>query len=175
MLHSYINKEFLEDYIPTVMDVHKMEITTKSQQLDIVIHDTAGQEDFKDICKITLLDADTILVCHSINSYNSLKQAQDCWIPAVKGLTHSPPFMLVGTKRDLENGESTQNVDEELATKMAKEHGAQAYARCSSKTYGLSNGKNGSVEKVFKKAFQIGSAFKLNGQEGLKNKKCLLF
>ena len=52
---------------------------------------------------------DVILVCFSVNSYASLQNVQDRWIPEVTHHCPNTPIILVGTQSDLREQPRDQN------------------------------------------------------------------
>jgi len=90
--------------------------------------DTAGQEDYPGLQRLSYPGADVVLICFSLNSPDSLENVWRKWVPEIKGV----PFLLVGNKRDLrDGGKRADRVSDGEA--MALSIDAVAFMECSAK------------------------------------------
>ena len=116
---------------------------TCSNQMELELWDTAGQEDFDRLRPLSYPDTDVLLVCFSVVSPDSLTNVFEKWAPEVKHFCQEVPIILVGTKRDLRTDPKVVDTLERTKQKpvsfeegcLAAEHiGAYGYCECSAKT-----------------------------------------
>ncbi|GFO21734.1 ras-like GTP-binding protein rho1 [Plakobranchus ocellatus] len=98
---------FPEDYVPTVFENYVTDIVVDGKQVELVLWDTAGQEDYDRLRPLSYPDTDAILMCFSIDNPDSLENIHDKWTPEVKHFCPTIPIILVGTKTDLRNDPAT--------------------------------------------------------------------
>ena len=64
----YAGESFPTNYFPTVYDVHKGVIPHKSgREVELFIHDTAGQDDLARLRPLAYNDCDVFVVCFAVN------------------------------------------------------------------------------------------------------------
>ena len=90
--------------------------------------DTAGQEDYDRLRPLSYPQTDVFLVCFSVSSRASFENAKSKWVQELRHHAPGTPFMLVGTKADLRNGQSVTAKEAEAA---ARTIGAIGYAETS--------------------------------------------
>ncbi|MFH4976106.1 hypothetical protein AB6A40_002815 [Gnathostoma spinigerum] len=185
LLIAYTRDQFLDVYVPTLFDayVEDMEVDGEKVQflwstklacylLELVLWDTAGQEDYDHLRLLSYSKTDVILMCFSIDSPYSLADIPEKWSPEVHQYCPNVPIILVGNKKDLRDdlGNPTSFIDikrefvtVEQAQTVAIGIGARAYLECSAKT------REG-VHKVFEKAAR--EALLHRNKE---KKKCFIF
>jgi small GTP-binding protein len=143
LLISYTTHAFPTEYIPTVFDNYNAIEMYEGQPINLVLWDTAGQEDYDKLRPLSYPQTDVFVVCFSLVNPDSLSNVQHKWYPEI--LKHSPgtPFLLVGTKLDLRDDPKTLKKlkDEnqcpttpEQGSQLAREVGAVTYMECSALT-----------------------------------------
>ena len=141
--------EFPRDHVPTIFDTYVQDIRVRptNTPVQLALWDTAGQEDFVGLRKYSYPDSDVVVICFSLDNYDSLENVIELWQPET--LRYAPPktpFILVGTKKDLRRGQRDgQCVSALEGEAVAKRIGAKAYLECSAKF-------NEGVEEVFEVA-----------------------
>jgi len=102
MLMSYVCQAFMEDYIPTMFDNFSAIEEIDGELVNVILWDTAGQEDYETIRTTTCFpNTQIFIVCFSVvhpDSYHNVKQK---WLEELKKASPDTPFILVGTKTDL--------------------------------------------------------------------------
>lgn len=128
--------EFPIDHVPTVFDtsVQDVRIPPNNTPVQLVFWDTAGQEDFDRLRPLCYPDTDVILICFSLDNFDSLENVVEKWHPEVHQYTGHlrVPYILVGTKRDLRGrrGEGVSYLEGEA---IARRIGARGYIECSAR------------------------------------------
>lgn len=155
LLMVFKDDKFPSDYIPTVFENDMKCLTVDEKEIELVLWDTAGQEDYDSIRPLSYPNTDVILLCYSISSVESFANISHKWLKEIKWFCPKVPLILVGLKKDLRSSKDT-NSDEELkqkhvsfedGIKMAAAIGASAFMECSSLT------REG-VQEVFESAVQ---------------------
>lgn len=104
LIIRYTQNVFVEEYNPTIEDVHKKRLYEGDNNnpilLDII--DTAGQEEFSGISEYYLKDSDGFVIVYSVISVNSFVTTEKYF----KDITRLKkgeefPMILVGNKIDL--------------------------------------------------------------------------
>lgn len=106
---SLINKFYSQKYMSTVPTVGVDYKIIKNVKLNnkktyqISVWDTAGQEQFRSIVKLSCTGADGAIVCYDLNNQNALQNVEE-WVEYVRenSTTHLQ-IILVGTKCDLKH------------------------------------------------------------------------
>ncbi|KAL4438585.1 hypothetical protein ABPG74_015483 [Tetrahymena malaccensis] len=96
---------FIEQYDPTLYDVHKFKMSVDGQDEHVEIQDTAGQEVFYDsVIDEFIRKANGIVFMYQITSQHSLQELEEKYIQKVrlikKDMFHA---VIVGNKKDLES------------------------------------------------------------------------
>lgn len=128
LFNSYIRGSFPREYEPTIFENHRSFVQRENG--DIIsadLWDTAGQEEYERLRRLSYQDADLVIIAYNINSSDSLSNIPDVW--AIETLTYSPGslILLVGLKSDME-----WNVNPLEAERVAREIGAIGHIQCSS-------------------------------------------
>lgn len=103
MLVTYTTSAFPHDYVPTVFDNYTANLAYNDEKYHIELWDTAGQEDYDNIRKLSYEFTDVYIICYSCNSDDSAKNIQNKWFEEIKKFHKDkiPPILIVGTKSDL--------------------------------------------------------------------------
>nr|KAG5705072.1 hypothetical protein BaRGS_018802 [Batillaria attramentaria] len=151
LLHRFAQDEFYTRYIPTVFEVQTKKVPYKGQEVELVMYDTAGQEDYDRLRPFSYTDTDVIIVCFSLDNPDSLTNVLLNWVPEVRYYCGKVPLLLVGTKKDLRDeasgdweladvtessvrGTVPQFVHYEEGLAVASKADAEAYYESSAKT-----------------------------------------
>lgn len=136
---QFMYEEFVEDYEPTKADSYRKTTKIHSEEVQIDILDTAGQEDYAAIRDNYFRSGEGFLCVFSITEYESFTATHDFreQILRVKG-DDNIPFLLVGNKCDLH---ARRNVSLEEALRLADQWKVP-YVETSAKT-------RMNVDKVF--------------------------
>ncbi|KAH8824461.1 P-loop containing nucleoside triphosphate hydrolase protein [Flagelloscypha sp. PMI_526] len=143
LLIRYTCGKFPEKYLPGVFENYVADIQVDSQNLELALWDTAGQESYDRLRPLSYPGANVILLAFSIDNPDSLENVHEKWINEIQHFAPTVPFILVGCKKDLEEDEETvkdlarcyqrpTTFDEGLA--IALKVGAGQYLECSAKT-----------------------------------------
>lgn len=155
---------FPQVYEPTVFENYVHDIFIDGKQIQLLLWDTAGQEEFDRLRSLSYLDTHCIMLCFSIDSPDSLENVQLKWVGEITDHCDGVKLVLVALKCDLRSNEETDlehnpeeefnpygghqqkrmiSYDEGLA--MAKKIGALKYIECLAK-------KNRGVNEAFSEA-----------------------
>ncbi|XP_077567722.1 ras-like GTP-binding protein RHO [Stigmatopora nigra] len=143
LLIVFSKDEFPEVYVPTVFETYVADIEVDTKQIQLVLWDTAGQEDYDRLRPLSYPDTDVILMCFSVDSPDSLENIPEKWVPEVKHFCPNVPIILVGNKKDLRNDDVVRSklsrlklepVRPEDGRAMAARIGAHDYLECSART-----------------------------------------
>jgi len=105
------------EYEPTTFNNFKVEWSSDEIEVALEIWDTAGQESFEQLRKLSYPGTDIYLVGYSTTSSISLTNVEHKWLPEIKE-NHDggePWVIMVGTKCDIRDGVTT--ADAEAAAK----------------------------------------------------------
>jgi small GTP-binding protein len=123
------------EYEPTTFNNFILEWDHPTEgQIQVEMWDTAGQEAFEQLRKLSYPGTDIYLVGYACNERSSLNNIQHKWLLELKEVDPDPWFILVGTKCDLRAADSGKAVPQEDAEKVAKECDACAFVDTSAKT-----------------------------------------
>lgn len=85
-------------------------------QVEVVMYDTAGQEDYDRLRPFSYSDTDVMVVCYAIDSPDSLANVLLNWVPEVRYFCGHVPVLLVGCKKDLRDRKDHPLHLQELST-----------------------------------------------------------
>jgi len=143
MLISYTEGKFPKEYVPTVFDNYEATIIVEGKEVKFSLWDTAGQEGYARIRTLSYPKTDIFLLCFSVVNYPSFVNVKDRWYVEIKHHCPNVPIILVGTKIDLREDESTleelskqekKPITTAEAESMVKDLGALKYLECSALT-----------------------------------------
>lgn len=160
MLVSYTTGSFPIAYVPTVFDNYAAMVWVDNLPINLILWDTAGQEEYNTMRNLNYPDTDLFLVCFSIMHPKSLQNVERKWIPelATDGFAKHVPYFLIGTKSDLRHdAELVGSLVREgqlpsmsmEGEELAKRIGAQRYMECSALTqHGLKEVFDAAIDSV---------------------------
>jgi len=103
ILERYVNRTFKENYLVTIgVDIRIKRLIVNDKNLDIYITDTAGEERFRCISKMSYKGANGILVGFALNDEKTLESV-NYWIEQIyenKGKDSNVSLVLFGNKCD---------------------------------------------------------------------------
>jgi Ras-related C3 botulinum toxin substrate 1 len=108
MLISYTDNRFPEDHVPTIFDNYSANVMVNTGLVvNLNLWDTAGQEDYDNLRPLSYPSSDVFLLCFSLISQTSLKNALSKWAPELRAYDArngcNTPIVLIGTKCDIRN------------------------------------------------------------------------
>eukprot|EP01119_Soliformovum_irregulare_P018470 TRINITY_DN5675_c0_g1_i1.p1 TRINITY_DN5675_c0_g1~~TRINITY_DN5675_c0_g1_i1.p1 ORF type:complete len:967 (-),score=244.39 TRINITY_DN5675_c0_g1_i1:62-2962(-) len=151
LLVSYTTKAFpTTEYVPTIFDNYNAIELCDGQPVNLVLWDTAGQEDLAKIRTLNYRGTDIFLICYAVDNRDSLLNIREKWIPELTNHCSKPVYAILGLKRDLalDNGAPGAIVTNKEGTVLAKKLGAVFHEQCSAKT------RDG-VDEIFIRAIRI--------------------
>ncbi|KAK9978624.1 hypothetical protein ABG768_020368 [Culter alburnus] len=173
LLITYTTNAFPEEIIPTVFENYSVIVTFDGDPVNLLLWDTAGQEDYDRLRVLSYPDTDVFLICFSVVSPDSFEKVREKWYPEVRHHCPNAPIILVGTMLDLKDDKYTLKslkktglapITHRQGLAMAKEIGALKYLECSAL-------KQVAVKSVFNEA--IRTALCLSPVKK-KKRKCLI-
>ncbi|XP_055332732.1 ras-like GTP-binding protein RHO [Paramacrobiotus metropolitanus] len=163
LLYRFAENKFFEEYVPTVFESMTANFEVDGNMVELVLWDTAGQEEFDRLRPLSYPNTDVILICFSVDNPSSLDNVRNVWVPEVRHFCPKTPLVLVGNKKDLRNDRTVleqlqkqrqEPVKGSEAKNLAEKIGAYGYYENSAKT-------GDGVQEVFQAACRaIGSAKK---------------
>ncbi|PRP87676.1 Ras guanine nucleotide exchange factor Q [Planoprotostelium fungivorum] len=108
LLVSYTSGAFLtSEYLPTIFDNYSKIEKFEGKEINLILWDSAGQEEFANIRKVNYPGTDCFLICYSIDSIPSIRNVVDkveisLWIPEIRKHSSKAIIGVVGTKEDME-------------------------------------------------------------------------
>ncbi|KAF7204751.1 ras-related C3 botulinum toxin substrate 1 [Nothobranchius furzeri] len=163
LLISYTTNIFPGEYIPTVFDNYAASVMVNGKPMRLGLWDTAGQEDYDRLRPLSYPQTNVFLICFSIVSPASFDNVRNKWNPEVQHHCPSVPIVLVGTKLDLREDETTVEklkekklspITSSQGEDLAKEIGAVKYMECSALTQ---NGLKAIFEEAIMAALNLES------------------
>lgn len=160
LLMVFKDEQFPLEYVPTVFENYVKYLTYEDKPIELVLWDTAGQEDYDSIRPLSYPDTHVILLCYSMDLRESFDNIKTKWHEELKWYCPKVPVILVGLKKDLrseaissvrnsdiENGNELDFVSFEEGKKTAETIGAADFLECSSL-------KRDGVNEVFESAIK---------------------
>ncbi|XP_031585306.2 cdc42 homolog [Oreochromis aureus] len=142
MLIAYVTKAYPSEFIPTVFDNYSAKVTN-GEEYNLVLWDTAGQEDYDRLRPLSYPETNVFLVCFSVVSPKSFQDVTEKWLPEIAHYCPGTPFLLVGTMVDLRDDSYTLEMlakeNEQVVTfkdgqELAHRLKAVKYMECSALT-----------------------------------------
>ena len=80
LLLRYSTNQFPKEYISTVFDQYQATVMVDGKPINLVLQDTAGQEDYDRLRPLSYPPVDIFLVCYSIINKNSYQNVASKWV-----------------------------------------------------------------------------------------------
>ena len=133
VISQYVSNEFNSESQQTTGAKYfskEIELADKSIKLDI--WDTAGQQKFRSLCKLFIIDSKAIILIYDYTDENSFKEIKDYWYTTYKD--YDAIFFVVANKCDLEN----KKVKDEEGKEFADSIGANFFSISAKDNIGIS-------------------------------------
>ncbi|XP_045471429.1 rho-related GTP-binding protein RhoQ-like isoform X2 [Harmonia axyridis] len=141
LLSRLSGKKMNEYYASTIFENSKVSLYHKNKKYDLLLIDTAGQEEYNILRTQAYSYGDIFLLCYSVDNMDSFINIREMWLPEVKKCKENAKFLLIGLKNDLRTDLETIDrlnitkkifVSQEDAENMAMKLG-MPHIECSSK------------------------------------------
>lgn len=159
LLITYTTKLFPTEYVPTVFDNYADNITVDGQDFNMILWDTAGQEDYERLRPLSYPNTDCFLLCFSISNRSSFENIVTKWTPEIRHHCPHVPIVLVATKIDLREANQSPDEDSKQTQQPAVEdliqnvEGKKLRARIKAARYVECSAKSGEgLQDVFEEA-----------------------
>ncbi|KAK0406314.1 hypothetical protein QR680_018497 [Steinernema hermaphroditum] len=122
-------------HVPTIFDHYSVDVIVDDRKVRLELTDTAGQESFTDLRRLSYYNTRVFIVCFSVVDRNSFLNVKSQWIPELRLYSSFSHVILVGTKIDLREpaeDKGEDRVSRKEGRKMARKIGALKYVECSS-------------------------------------------
>jgi len=118
----FIADRWVQEYDPTLEDSYSTELLIDDKKQAMDIYDTAGTEDFAMVRAQYIREAEGVICVYSINNKKSYEQVTKLHDHVLRVKDGPVPFVLVGTKGDLENErEVTYDQGKDLSKTFGKD------------------------------------------------------
>ena len=137
LLVSYSQNAFPSEHIPTVFDNYQANVLVDGKFVNLMLWDTAGQEDYDRLRPLSYPGTDVFLVCYAMDLRSSFVNIKEKWIPEITHHCPKVPYILVATKSDLRQhgvNKELELISTEEGEKLAKEIKANGFIECSALT-----------------------------------------
>lgn len=134
LIVSYTTNDYPQHYQPTVHDFYTVRLTVADKPVTFQLIDTAGQEQFNVIRRLSYHQSNIFLVCFNLIDPISFQNVKERWIPELKEHAPKVPFILVGLKSDGRTLSKAKSVKTDEGEAMARKVGAKCYVECSACT-----------------------------------------
>eukprot|EP00483_Globobulimina_turgida_P011270 UN11292 len=153
LLVSYSQNAFPHEHIPTVFDNYQTNVLVDGKFVNVMLWDTAGQEDYDRLRPLSYPQTDVFLVCYACDLRSSFENVKLKWIPEIKHHCPKVPFIIVATKCDLKETDlnKAQLISAQQGQKLAKQVKANGFVECSALTqHGLTETFDEAIRCVLK-------------------------
>jgi Ras homolog gene family, member A len=165
----------IQEFTPTVCENWVTEAKFEGIRVELSVWDTAGQEDYEVMRRLSYHEANVILICYSPDMRDSLENVEAKWVPEICHLCPGVPFLLICCRNDLKGDTKTiENLKKWGETMISAEEGAEMANNVSASAHMECSAKSGfGIQEVFEAAAQL--AFRIaptNARE--RQQKCLI-
>lgn len=139
LLDRFTRGYFRQVYEPTVFENYVHDIFIDGRPMQLSLWDTAGQEEFDRLRSLSYSDTHCIMLCFSVDSRDSLENAQTKWKQEIVDNCGGIKLVLVALKCDLRSQQDDEDMRQsdlipyEEGVAVAKQVGALRYLECSAK------------------------------------------
>lgn len=139
LLDRFTRGYFRQVYEPTVFENYVHDIFIDGRPMQLSLWDTAGQEEFDRLRSLSYSDTHCIMLCFSVDSRDSLENAQTKWKQEIVDNCGGIKLVLVALKCDLRSQQDDDDMRQsdlipyEEGVAVAKQVGALRYLECSAK------------------------------------------
>ncbi|KAG8828184.1 GTP-binding protein Rho1 [Serendipita sp. 399] len=95
--------DYHEYHIPFYEWSYLEDIRLDGKQIDLLVQDTSGNEEWNNIRQSSYPDTHVFLLCFSVDNPSSLESVKTKWLPEILHFLsgHQVPYFLVGCRKDL--------------------------------------------------------------------------
>ncbi|XP_076805859.1 cell division control protein 42 homolog isoform X2 [Clavelina lepadiformis] len=112
-----INGPYPDIYFPKELyDFPEKTVCSEGKIYTLLLWQTTGQEDYDRLRPVTYPQTDVFLVCFSIDNPSTIENAFKKWVPEIQHHCPKTPFLLVGTKNNVNDLTKDQKPREELSS-----------------------------------------------------------
>lgn len=83
-----------------MFDNYSKAVDWNERKVNLMLWDTAGQEDFERLRVVSYTMTDVFIICFKINSKHSFQNTENKWFPELKKFAPDAPIILCGTQGD---------------------------------------------------------------------------
>ncbi|CAG7659095.1 unnamed protein product [Allacma fusca] len=144
LLVSYVTNKFpSEEIFYNGFQEYCKSVTLGETHVNLILWDTAGDEDWDRVRSMLYPEKDVILLCFSIDDPTSFQNIREKWYREVQFHCPNIPKILVGTKLDLREDKATveklraakeEPIPYSKGVSLAEQIGAVKYLECSALT-----------------------------------------
>jgi small GTP-binding protein len=157
---------FPGDYRPLVADRGEHVCQVDERNFTLTVFDTGGGEDYHRIRPLFYPGTDCFLLLFDVsNKYDDFDEVKSLWWRELRHYCPKVPVILVASKIDLRDVETTKTISTEKGLKMAERIGAAKYME-------LSSLKKVGLKELFEEVVRIGFAYHIAPKEENKGMKC---
>ena len=118
LISAYASDRFSSVYTPTILRCHRTDASVCGEDIELVVIDISGRDDFEPLRRCAYRKMDAALVCYAVDSAPCFERVRDFWVPELRRCAPKAPFLLVGLKRDIRD--SARDELEERLRQAAK-------------------------------------------------------
>jgi len=138
-INAFVHRTFDDDLPRISINEEVLALRFGGKQLEFVIWDLSGCEEYNGFRYEFYKDTDLFLVCFDIEKEDALTSLVDNWMIELAQETYNTPFMMVGCKHDVRDVQQINDVtiattSKDEAEKIATDWAAKDYLECSAKT-----------------------------------------
>ena len=101
LISAYCHDRFSTNYVPTLLNTLSTDAQVFGENIELVIVDVGGRDDYAKLRKCAYHKMDIIILCYAADSPEGLRRIVDYWVPEIKRHCPKVPFILVATKKDI--------------------------------------------------------------------------
>jgi small GTP-binding protein len=156
LLSSFANNSYDPSYVPTIFDSSTIGMEVDNIPYTLTLWDTAGQEEYANLRKLSYPETDVFLLCFAIDNPTTFDNIKSKWLIEITTSCPEGKIMLVGTKSDVRKDSFPSNIITSAAAEdLAHQIGAFSYKECSAITQdGLKDVFESAVREMVKSTAQ---------------------
>ncbi len=110
LISTYSMDRYQDQYIPTLLRCVQADATLQGENIDLVVLDISGRDDFAPLRKYAYHKVDAVMLCYPVNSIDSFERIRTYWVRELKEHAPKASFVVVGTKKDIRD-EARHNLE----------------------------------------------------------------
>ncbi|KAL8584366.1 hypothetical protein ACOMHN_031986 [Nucella lapillus] len=140
LLYRFAYDQFFTRYIPTIFEVEAKTVYYKEKEVNLVMYDTAGQEDYDRLRPFSYDETDVMVICFSLDNPDSLDNVLLNWLPETRYFCGNIPVLLVGNKKDM-RGHSAHDTTSDVVLHTDPDNNNPEMKRSSNTTVSYDEGQ----------------------------------